>query len=359
LSIIFYWGLALIIGFLACYSVNCNRKVTRRVTQVLVIFIPSFFASIRYSSGTDTLGVYKPIFEEIFYGKSTVLSSRMETGYWLLNKLIASFGNFFPAVLFISCAITVAGVYTGLVYYKKYLNVGIGMWTFMMLFYQLSFNAIRQMISIAIFFYAIKYIGERKYVKSIVSILVAIMFHKIATVYFVIVILHSIFENKDKKLVRYILFILLFLVILNFSTIQQIFMKYNFFGDYAKSYLRTVKTKGLTIGFFIRTIPFLIPIVYLKDEIKESKYFQLIYNLTVVGSILRLFAYVTNTYAERIAYNFLIFQVPLVAIYIVNMKKYNKLISALLILFIAFLSYYDYFYLGIHQTVPYTTIFGR
>lgn len=356
-NLIFYWGLALITGILASASVTTKKKSLRKVYSWLVTCIPSFFAAIRYSSGTDTLIIYKPVFEAIYNGYSASNVDRMEYGYLFINKIVAIFGDYFPVVLFIACAITVNCIYKGLLYYKNDLSVGIGMWSFMMLFYQLSFNAIRQMISIAIFFYAIKFIAKKKYMKSVFAILVSIMFHKMAAIYFIILILHSVFENRNKKYIRYLFYVFIFVTILNFSRVQQLLLNYGIFQYYAGSYLRTTDTGGLTIGFFIRTIPFLIPVIFLKEDIKKSKYFQLIFSFTVIGSILRLFAYVTNTYAERIAYNFLIFQVALISIYFVNIKKNRKFILVGLVLFITFLSYYDYFYLGIGETVPYITIF--
>lgn len=357
-DLIFYWGLAIITGVLANASLKAKIINFRKFYYYLAVCIPSFFAAIRYSSGTDTLGIYKPIFDAIYNGYITTHVSRMEWGYLFINKMVAFCGYYFPVVLFICCAITINCIYKGLLYFKDTLNVGIGMWTFMMLFYQLSFNGMRQMVSVAIFFYAATYLVKKEYFKSVMAIIASISFHKMAVIYIFIIIFHSMFENRSKKYVRYIFYILVFTMILNFAKIQRVLLEYEMFEYYAGSYLRITKTSGVTIGFFIRTIPFLIPVLYLKDDIKKTKYFQLVYSLTLIGSILRLFAYITNTYAERIAYNFLIFQVALVAIYYMNMPKKRKLIFFGMVVFVLFLSYYDYFYLGIGQTVPYITIFG-
>lgn len=357
-SVLFYWVLAIATGLCTKYSVSSKRKESRLFYKFFAIMIPSFFAGIRLSAGTDTLLIYKPIFDRIYYGYGSTLKSMdtVEVGYLLINKFVALIGPYFQLVLFISAVITTYFVYKTIIYYKEHVNVGICMWSYMMLFYLITYNAIRQFIAIAIFMYAVRYLNSKHYFKCFILIFISALFHKISIIYFLVLMFSGILEKNDKKYIRWLGYLLLFLIILNFSTLQSMLSKIDSISYYVASYLRTTDATGISIGFFVRTIPLLLPMIFLPKNVRSDRRFKFIYSMVVLGSILRLFAYVTNTYAERIAYNFLIFQIIIVGYYFKNIRKYRKSIKFFIIAFIIFISFYDYYLLGIGQVIPYDTI---
>lgn len=357
-SVLLYWGLAIVTGLCTKYSVTQKNEISRKIYKFLAIVIPSFFAGIRLSAGTDTLTIYKPIFDRIYYGHGNTFKSIdiVEVGYLLINKVVALIGPYFPVVLFISALITTYFVYKTIIYYSEHVNVGICMWAYMMLYYLITYNAIRQFIAIAIFMYAVRYLNSKNYFKCFMLIIISTLFHKTSIIYIFVLVFNGILEKSEKKYIRWAGYLLLFLIIFNFSTLQSILSNVDSISYYVASYLRTTDASGISIGFFVRTIPLLLPMIFLPKNIKRDRKFKFIYSMVVLGSILRLFAYVTSTYAERIAYDFLIFQIILVGYYFKNIRKYRKSIKFLLIAFIIFMSFYDYYLLGIGEVIPYDTI---
>ena len=88
---------------------------------------------------------------------------------------------------------------------------------------------------------------------------------------------------------------------------------------------------------------------------------NLMYSMTVLGCILLLLGYLTSTYGERLSYYFSIFQIVMFPYYIRCLKNNKFLYIAsivLIILFNAFLWFYDYIYMKRDGTIPYKTIFS-
>ena len=151
--------------------------------------------------------------------------------------------------------------------------------------------------------------------------------------------------------------ILLGIAIMNYKLIYSWLINIDFLYYYVASYLRTTEA-NFGIGIIVRSVPFILPVFFLKKEDRENKDFLLMFYMFIIGSILRILAYITTTYAERIALYFTITQIFLIGYYIKNMIKFKKTISASLMLYTAFLWYYDFFLQNMNETVPYTTIFN-
>lgn len=341
-------------------SIHIKEKELKIIFAALTILFPSIMAGIRYGIGTDYVYVYEPYFEEL---KVTIIpwsEDRFELAYRLINIFIANVLQLnFSWVMFIMALITHSFVYFAIINYKDKINVTIAMFTYMMLYYQMSFNLVRQCCAMAISLYALKYINKKVYIYFILIIL-GMLFQKTVGIMLIIPLVKKIYVNRKKKfeVIKYLSYIVLLLVILNFRTFYELFSHNELIGYYIRSYLRTTDS-NIGIGAVIRVVPFLLPILFINNEIKKDKMFRLSYSLFCIGSILRLMAYVTTTFAERLALYFIIAQVLLIGYYFKNIVKHKKLISAFLIIMIVFLWYYDFFLLGSCETVPYNTIFSK
>lgn len=382
-----------------------ENKLLIFVSKAVAILFPAIIAGIRYDVGTDYKGVYEPLFEEILSGKQEFRLRSIEVGYILLNKLVIWLGGNFNFLMFLTSLITIVPIYLGLQHYKDKINTTFAFFLFMLLFYQKSFNLVRQMMSVAIVFFGFiyldfkeddkkqedekykqkyeekckkrnqdiskykpryKYSQEYKkymaiqYLKYFVCVVTAGLFQRTSLVMLIIPFVREMYANPRYKGLSIASYAVLLVIILNFELIGNLMAK-NEDLYYYSLYFKDKPSSGISIAYFIRIIPVIIPFFFVKKKIIEDKQMNLLYSMTVIGCILLLLGYLTSTYGERLAYYFSIFQIVMFPYYISCLKK-NKILYkisiVLIILFNTFIWFYDYVYMKRDETIPYKTVFS-
>lgn len=403
----------LIIMAIATALVYLSFKVEEKTDNKLLIFVskavailfPAIIAGIRYDVGTDYKGVYEPLFEEILSGKQEFRLRSIEVGYILLNKLVIWLGGNFNFLMFLTSLITIVPIYLGLQHYKDKINTTFAFFLFMLLFYQKSFNLVRQMMAVAIVFFGFiyldfkeddkkqedekykqkyeekcknrnqdiskykpryKYSQEYKkymaiqYLKYFVCVVTAGLFQRTSLVMLIIPFVREMYANPRYKGLSIASYAVLLVIILNFELIGNLMAK-NEDLYYYSLYFKDKPSSGISIAYFIRIIPVIIPFFFVKKKIIEDKQMNLLYSMTVIGCILLLLGYLTSTYGERLAYYFSIFQIVMFPYYTSCLKK-NKILYkisiVLIILFNTFIWFYDYVYMKRDETIPYKTVFS-
>ena len=382
-----------------------DNKLLIFVSKAVAILFPAIIAGIRYDVGTDYKGVYEPLFEEILSGKQEFRLRSIEVGYILLNKLVIWLGGNFNFLMFLTSLITIVPIYLGLQHYKDKINTTFAFFLFMLLFYQKSFNLVRQMMSVAIVFFGFiyldfkeddkkqedekykqkyeekckkrnqdiskykpryKYSQEYKkymaiqYLKYFVCVVTAGLFQRTSLVMLIIPFVREMYANPRYKGLSIASYAVLLVIIFNFELIGNLMAK-NEDLYYYSLYFKDKPSSGISIAYFIRIIPVIIPFFFVKKKIIEDKQMNLLYSMTVIGCILLLLGYLTSTYGERLAYYFSIFQIVMFPYYISCLKK-NKILYkisiVLIILFNTFIWFYDYVYMKRDETIPYKTVFS-
>ena len=382
-----------------------DNKLLIFLSKAVAILFPAIIAGIRYDVGTDYKGVYEPLFEEILSGKQEFRLRSIEVGYILLNKLVIWLGGNFNFLMFLTSFITIVPIYLGLQHYKDKINTTFAFFLFMLLFYQKSFNLVRQMMAVAIVFFGFiyldfkeddkkqedekykqkyeekckkrnqdiskykpryKYSQEYKkymaiqYLKYFVCVVTAGLFQRTSLVMLIIPFVREMYANPRYKGLSIASYAVLLVIILNFELIGNLMAK-NEDLYYYSLYFKDKPSSGISIAYFIRIIPVIIPFFFVKKKIIEDKQMNLLYSMTVIGCILLLLGYLTSTYGERLAYYFSIFQIVMFPYYISCLKK-NKILYkisiVLIILFNTFIWFYDYVYMKRDETIPYKTVFS-
>lgn len=336
----------------------------RKVFKYIAILFPAIMAGIRYGIGTDYFGVYEPLYNEIASGITKDRMRSFEIGYVLINRIVIFFDGSFNLVMFICALITMYFTYKGLEYYKDKISITFGFFLFMLFFYQKSFNIVRQVMSVAILFYAFKYLKDKdktSLIKYFALVILAGLFQRTVFIMLAIPIIKFIYENKKYNAIRITSFIVLLLIILNFETIGQIMASTgNETLVYYSYYFLQKGAGGISIAYFLRVLPTILPYFLLSKKIKEDKEIFLIYNMFIIGAILTLLGYLTTTFGERLALYFTVFQIVLIPYYIkISQARANK-VALLFLLIVASIGtwYYDYIYMGREETIPYKTIFS-
>ena len=378
------YAIIILLTTILAYMVTVVEKKTKNkviiyLLKILAILFPSIIAGIRFGVGTDYLGVYEPFFEEVLNGNIAQRSREFEIGYVLINRIVILFGGNFNIVMFICSLITNAFIYLGLDYYKDKINVPLAYFFYMILFYQRTFNLVRQMMSIAIVFYAFKFLDikdreeetKREYIFYIIKqiikylsfVIIASLFQRTTLIMLAIPCILFVYRKPKYKILKISSYIILLTIILNFSVIGDLLSKSEKLKYYAFYFSKKGAT-SLSITYLIRILPSILPYFLLRKEIDKDEQISMLYGVNIIGCILILLAYFTNTYGERIALFFNIFQVILFSYYITKLKTFNKkkvfwVVSTSIILVNCVIWYNDYILKGRDETLPYRTIFSK
>ncbi|UJL45811.1 EpsG family protein [Virgibacillus sp. NKC19-16] len=356
-GLLFYAAIAAVTAAFADLSVRRSSKPLNIFFTILAILTPSLFAGLRYGIGTD----YSNYLEGFFEINSPIFDVDTEYLFLGINKIVGYLGLDFQFVLFITSFITTLFIYLALKRYKASLNIGIGMFVYMMMYYQISFNAIQQIAAMAILLFSIHYINERKFIKFTLLVVIAVGFHETAILFYPLYFLHFLYGTSKHTLLKVLSFSGLIVLMINFSAVLfPIASSIDSLSYYANSYLDSDREFELGLGILFRTLPFIIAGIIFRKDIKSNKDMIFIFNVVIIGCISLLTSYGSVNFTERISYYFLsslIIFVPF--IYRLSAIKKKRYIGFLVIFSVIGLWFMDFIYLGRNETIPYEWILNN
>lgn len=349
--------------YLAILSLIYHQFEGRR-EQIKKLAIPTFILFLiidgfrRSSVGSD-LVVYVHLFQhkiltvpEISY----LFNSRFEIGYIIFNNLLSSISEHYTMLLFSFAAITLFIWFYIFWNYSEniFLSLMIYFSSLGMLFY--SFSNIRQGLSIAIGLLGFHFLVKEKYVRGILFILMASLFHTTGIICILFLILKKIKLNS--KVYKYILIIVIILLpfVKDLSNIfLQIFPQY-------KSYLETtwfiesfkLGPIGLTV---VCSFLFIVgEIILRKHELTQTEeYIKSLFFFYLMFTIFTL----QTSLLERFTYYF----APFVALYVpmflskVSDKRMQWILFyTMIIIYGLFLLVIVYFKPEWYGVVPYRSV---
>lgn len=218
---------------------NFNKKNTKNgiIFSVIAILIPTFFAAIRDINVGRDIGVYvKPILEiaNSFSFNEYMLSykvMKLEKGYSVFVYLISLFTTNVHVLMFFIQLIPCTLVYLFSYYNKKDIRMWFVMLVYLLTWYLRSYTIMRQSIAVGLIMISIITLERKKYLKTLLLFIIAVLFHTSAIfsvgIYVIMFISNSKRFSRKNKIIIYC-FILVILGIL-VSTYQNIlyFFTYN------------------------------------------------------------------------------------------------------------------------------------
>ena len=153
---------------------------------IVILLILVLFGGLRYGVGTDYES-YCNIFVNIYKDWYDILYNGTERGYVWLNRLLTLFTNDPQWIIFVSnFIICLIGVHC----LRKYCRFApFGLFIFFTTLYYYAFNLIRQGMAAAFIMLAVCLARDRKWVRSLLVCLVAVLFHKTALMMLPVIIL--------------------------------------------------------------------------------------------------------------------------------------------------------------------------
>jgi len=157
------------------------------IAAFLIITLP---VALRYSTGAD-YNNYVSFYETIRdYGIHDPMVSQLEIGYLLLNYICVKLFDDFQSVFIIMAFVTNYFFFKAMIYEAKKINLGLAVFVYGFTIYFWGYIIIRNMLGIAILFYALRFIFERKIAKYFLFVTLAVLFHYSLVIFYPIGVLY-------------------------------------------------------------------------------------------------------------------------------------------------------------------------
>ncbi len=359
--------LSLIFASLAAASERSALQITKNLNGKNIVFsIKSrrfFFAlmsalpliiiaSLRHEVGTDW-----PIYDEHFYGINELQTDPFsEIGFTLLNKIVyAIYPDF--ALMVAVCSIITYGFFFKAIYDQS-IN-----YSFSILFFVLdavyfnSMNQVRQMMTLAIFLYAIKFIKQRKFLPYLIIILIAFTIHTSAIICLPFYFLYGF---RVRPLLHAVSILAGLVLMVPVNKVMEFIVSKTQYSWYLDSVFSD------SVGFYLIGFAFSVIILFLYDfyyyygENKDDKDYNFIVNLYWLGTMMVFF----TTSIPQSSRLLICFTTPLMLGIPMMLKRekihHRRVVLCILVIaiFLANLLYNVYVNEWYH-VIPYQSVFDR
>ena len=261
--------------------------------------------------GSDMGFYWQYVKDQLYVSFQNLDFSRFEIGYKVLTKLITMVTLNKQIYLFIISCIATTSI--GVVAYKYskmpfltillYLSFG---------FYNFNFSGLRQAMAFGVVMFSYKYIQEKKLLKYIITMLLAMSFHTSAMVFLPAYFLKNIKLTKQKIYLIVILDIIIFIFKAQIFNVISIFIYDNY---------TIVETNSYAWMMMCFTI-IAVCLLFYNATVRKNESAKSLYIYVIIGTSLMLFAPIANNIL-RIANYYLMFMILLIPEVMETMKN-NK-----------------------------------
>lgn len=333
------------------------KNLKRNIFILLSFGIVFFISGWRYGIGTDYfnyIDMYRYITSQGSIITAIKTFSNVEPGFIILNYLVKYFFNDERYIFIVCSFVTLFFIYKGIWSFKSKINIGFALFIYLLLFHNISFNAVRQFIAIAIVFYSMRYLFNRKLIMYLVFITIACSFHLTSIVMLPLYFIYG--NNYIKKYNRIIIYGFLCFSLLILDSLVQNFFISSRYSDYISSNLYS---EG-GIGAFIVRLPLIfLLLIFSKDIVNYDKRGSFLINIIILELVLSLFGYKIEFFT-RFLIQFNIIKVLLLPLLVksISTRREAPIVLFVILLFI-FYSWIFQLNGGItNDSVPYTNIYG-
>ncbi|MDM5285511.1 EpsG family protein [Peribacillus frigoritolerans] len=341
--LIFLFG----IFFFILAPVKYNKTIFLIITflQLLLIMGMRFEIGIDYNNYRSTFYL---VDNTSFVQLKDLSENSIEIGYLLLNKIVSIFTTDVELMFLVTSFLILFLVYRAVYIHSSI--VWLSIYLFSVEAYIASFNITRQYIAVALLFYSYKYIKDKKFIKFLIIVLCASLFHT-SVLFFIPIyfILRINFTGIKMLLSIFFGFLLSFFI----EPIISLSQKY-FYEDY------TQMSFGMTFGnvqtVIIALFYFTITIIFKSALLKQNKNNIILINWSFVNLGLSIFSINTWLITRLMPYSsiFFILLIPELAVSIKN--KLHKVLIVSIFIILTFIQYYNTIVDPLNKLIPYRSI---
>lgn len=341
---------------LAFLARHVNKEYQIPILVILILTL-STFSGLR-GVGTDTIG-----YNRRFMSIDHVDTSDFSLIYVIMN-VIKRMGLGYQTVIYIISLTTTILAVSVLWKYRYQISFPFAIFSYLLQFYQMSFNTFRQILAASFFVLAVSKFGEKKYKQVAISYIIACLIHSSVIPFGMVFILSKYIYDRRYLRKRTIIYIIIAVLIYT----MPIYVNYvsrlllSKLPHYA-AYFVNFEYQPIGIGIIRYMILAIFPVVATLLLKRKYKYLQASYKkieycsfFSIVGTEIWLLSYVSTAVIYRASYNFLL-ALPILHGFIAKRfpKNYRYITLTILTIFLVFFWYYDYGVLNSGETVPYIT----
>lgn len=194
---LFYIGL-IILGLFTAFLLRAKHYRCSKYYAIFFMFLLFLIAALRDSDiGNDTINylrIFTKIKQEVFIDS---WEERFEPGYLFLNRFVAVFFQEKQMILVITSIIIYAGFSFFIIKYSS--NVWLSIFLFITLgYFGQSLNIIRLCIAFSFLLFSYDFLRKNRIIAFILTVLLAMMFHRTAIVFLLAYFVQKINLNKKK-----------------------------------------------------------------------------------------------------------------------------------------------------------------
>lgn len=311
-SILIYVGLALVLFFAAKLAEITNSKKAVWFMVALLTLIAGLRA---VTVGIDTK-TYDAVFSYVASGNFKSIYGMEESFLDICALLLTIWENnhfLFVGFAFISHTLCLFRLWKD----REYIAFRWSVFAYYILFFAFSLNGMRQFVAMSIVFYATAFVREQKYIRFILMVALASLFHTSALVgmaYLFFEMIFLRFFDRKRKMITFLLVVVG--GIFGFSILS------NLINQYARYFDRQSSSFGImTIAKFVLLILSVVIIETSSDKKERYRYLSVRWNF-FVGLLLNSLNYFF-LYMGRIGHYFSIFEVVFIG-YLFQTKNKTK-----------------------------------
>lgn len=352
---LFYVIVIAITSLMAWLYPHISGRKSKKIVFLLSVLVSSTVSGLR-GVGSDywiyiknRQEIIDGVFENVDYNSLFTQSTR----------LLFRCGVDFQIIIFITSFVTVYVVFRTINMYKKNISFSVGVFSYMLIFFQMSFNIYRQIMATSLFLAATAFLFKENNKKKFwIWYIVAVLIHSSILPFGLLFFFKDqILEDKYKRrrIILYIVTTIIIFIIPSLMSQMTFLLRWiPHYGWYITRFFRT----GIGVGILRYLIMGVVPIVFIvhkkvSHELQEIGLGFVPFYVSM-GFVLWLTSYISESSIYRISYNMLI-ALPLLHGYIFNkyLKKSRMIVCLSVIVIMLGFWAYDGIILNTGETVPY------
>ncbi|PAV31089.1 hypothetical protein CIL05_00055 [Virgibacillus profundi] len=262
-----------------------KSKVTKKLFVILITIQFVILNGLRsYNVGVDTIRYEKSFLEVLnFNAIEDFLTSEIDFGYRVFLEFMTIFTDDFNMYLLIFAILTFA--LFGIIIYKYSKSIFLSYILFIGLgFFDHSFNIARQTLSIIIVLYSFKFIISRNFLKFLIVVCIAIVFHTAA---FIFLPAYFIAQMKWSKTKIIIITIICTLISIFSKQIGKL-LTFIYYDD-AEAMINQYESAGSIGGLAVFIIVLLFIGLFIRNPIKHDDFQnRALFNIMVISLLIQL-----------------------------------------------------------------------
>lgn len=351
---VFYFVVLIITTILAYLSEHTRGNEKKLFFAMLVIF-PSMISGFR-GVATDYLG-YRYHFGEIIEGVYD-LTDYKSLYVWVI-RLLGKAGISWQVIVFGTSLITIYLAFEIMHMYKDEIDFTFAVFSYMAVFYQMSFNIFRQIFAAELFLLATVWLFKAKNKKKFwFYYLLSVLIHSSLLPFGIVFFMQRLIclkKNQWKRVCFYLIVLIgIFSMLIFKEQIGQLRFIISHYGWFITRFQYTGFGFGSLRFLIMAALPALfVSVKNLQDGLNDKGLGYITFYATM-GTVIWMTSYVSVSTLYRMSYNFLI-ALPLM--HGMLFKKYRQTLRFMMIMLICVIMflfwYYDGAVLNTGETVPY------